>query len=112
MIEEAEEEAEGEEVVKDVGKFNINMAIRGTNICFRCGKTRIAGKTYKEYVGNSLVVTTLYSCPDPECQAVIDKQLAKEQKVRDDMKLASERRIAEKKKESLEEKSVRLPLRH
>jgi len=100
--------AEAEEDSQDVGKLNINMAPQRTNICFRCGKTRIAGKTYKEYVGTSLVVTTLYSCPDPECQAIIDKQLAKEQKVRDDMKLASEKRAAEKKKEILEENSARL----
>lgn len=104
--------AEAEEDSQDVGKLNINMAVRGTNICYRCGKTRVAGKTYKEYVGNSLVVTTLYSCPDPECQTIIDKQLAKEQKVRDDMRLASERRIAEKKKEILEENSARLHQRH
>ena len=77
------------------------MAVQGINICFRCGKTRIAGKTYKEYVGNSLVVTTLTSCPDPECQAVIDKQLAKEQQFRDEMKLASARRVADKKNDNL-----------
>lgn len=101
-----------EEDSQDVGSLNINMAVPGTNICFRCGNIRIVGKSYKEYIGNSLVVTTMTSCPDPECQAVIDKQLAKEQKVRDDMKLESERRIAEKKKEKLEDNSENLHHRH
>lgn len=73
------------------------------NICFRCGQARIVVKTYKEYIGSSLVVTTLTSCPDPECQAIINKQLAKEQKFRDDMKLAGDRRREEQKERKMED---------
>jgi hypothetical protein len=78
------------------------MADSQGNICFRCGKVRVVVKTYKEYIGNSLVVTALTSCPDPECQAVIDKQLEKEQKFREDMKIASEKRLVEAKERKAE----------
>jgi len=58
---------------------------------------RIVAKTYKEYIGDSLVVTNLTSCPDAKCQAIVDIQLAKEQKFRDEMQLAGERRQQEAK---------------
>lgn len=73
------------------------------NVCFRCGKTRRIVKTYKEIISGSLVVTNLTTCPDSECQAVIDKQLAKEQKFKDDMKLAGDRRREEQKERKLED---------
>ncbi|OGM26625.1 hypothetical protein A2627_01220 [Candidatus Woesebacteria bacterium RIFCSPHIGHO2_01_FULL_39_28] len=52
------------------------------NLCTRCGKVRIVVKTYKEIIGNSKVTCTDTSCPDPVCQAIVDKQLAKEKDVR------------------------------
>lgn len=58
---------------------------------------RIVSKTYKEYISGSLIVTNLTSCPDAACQAIVDKQLAKEQKFRDEMQLAGERRLQEAK---------------
>lgn len=67
------------------------------NPCVRCGKERIVIKTYKEFVGNSLVINTLTACPDPDCQSRIDTQLAKEERFRAEMKLASERRLLEQK---------------
>ena len=73
------------------------MARQTTNICSVCGKDRIILKTVKEYIGTSLVVTSITACPDPECQAKIDKQLAKEKKFRDEMKVAAERRFQEQK---------------
>ena len=69
----------------------------GLSACIRCGKARIVTKTYKEHIGDSWIVTNLTSCPDAECQAIVDKQLAKEQKFRDDMQLAGERRLQEAK---------------
>lgn len=80
-----------------------------SNPCPTCGKERIVVKTYKEYVGNSLVVTTLTVCPDPKCQEKRNKQLAKDEKFRAEMKLASERRLQEQKErraESLLKKSA------
>jgi hypothetical protein len=69
----------------------------GLSTCTRCGKVRIVTKTYKEYIGDSLVVTNLTSCPDADCQAIVDKQLAKEQKFRDEMQIAGEKRLQEAK---------------
>jgi len=69
----------------------------GLSACTRCGKVRIVTKTYKEHIGDSLIVTNLTACPDPDCQAIVDVQLAKEQKFRDDMQLAGERRLQEAK---------------
>lgn len=80
---------------KDSGKFIKNP-------CVRCGKERIVIKTYKEFVGNSLVINTLTACPDPDCQSRIDTQLAKEERFRADMKLASERRLLEQKERRAE----------
>lgn len=72
------------------------------NPCSRCGKERVVVKTYKEFVGNSVVINTLTACPDPDCQSKIDTQLAKEERFRADMKLASERRLLEQKERRLE----------
>jgi hypothetical protein len=48
------------------------------NPCFRCGKQRIDTKIKKERINGSLVTTTLYTCPDSECQKILDKQMEKE----------------------------------
>lgn len=72
------------------------------NPCARCGKERVVVKTYKEMVGNSVVINTLTACPDPDCQSKIDTQLAKEERFRADMKLASERRLLEQQQRKLE----------
>jgi hypothetical protein len=69
----------------------------GLSTCPRCGKVRVVVKTYKSRIGGSSIVTTLTACPDPKCQAVVDKQLAKQQKFRDEMHLAAERRAQEAK---------------
>lgn len=81
----------------------------GLNICIRCGKVRIISKTYKEYIGSSLIVTNLTACPDSDCQAIVDKLLAKEQKFRDEMQVASERRQAEAKERRSQAFSKRTP---
>jgi len=41
-----------------------------------------------------MITTSLMKCPDPECQAKIDKQLAKEKKFRDEMKVAASKALA------------------
>lgn len=43
--------------------------------CIRCGKMRIEGRSWTEYVDKSLISYTLTVCPDPECQKIVDKQL-------------------------------------
>ena len=60
------------------------------NICTRCGKLRVTVKTYKEKVGNSVVICTINECPDKLCQKIVEKQLRDDEKrrilVRDDQK--------------------------
>lgn len=53
------------------------------NPCFRCGKQRIEIKVKKEYVGGSMVTTTITTCPDSECQKILDKQMKNEKTARE-----------------------------
>lgn len=48
-----------------------------TNTCYRCGKVRIVVRVWKEKVWNSVITNTETACPDKECQAVINKELAR-----------------------------------
>jgi hypothetical protein len=45
------------------------------NACTRCGKPRIAVKTWNETIGTSVVTYTQTVCPDPECQKAVETQL-------------------------------------
>ena len=78
------------------------MDKKTSNPCSRCGKERIIVRTYIERVGNSSVLNTITSCPDPDCQSEINKVLARDEKMRADMKLASERRLQEQKERRAE----------
>lgn len=55
-------------------------------MCTRCGKNRVAVRTYKEKIGNSEVTYTINECSDPDCQKVVDGQLREEEKRRIIMK--------------------------
>lgn len=44
--------------------------------CIRCGKQRVFEKTWKEYIGTSLLTYTRSVCADALCQEIVDKQLA------------------------------------
>jgi hypothetical protein len=54
-----------------------------SNPCFRCGKQRIVVSTKKERLAGSWVTTTVTSCPDPECQKILNKQMEKERVARE-----------------------------
>lgn len=56
-----------------------------SNPCFRCGKQRIVVSTKKERVGEAWVTTTMTSCPDPECQKLLDRQMEKERVTRENL---------------------------
>jgi hypothetical protein len=43
--------------------------------CIRCGKTRIAGKTWTEQTPGGVVTYTMTVCPDDECQKIVEHQL-------------------------------------
>ena len=47
-----------------------------SNPCTRCGKERIKGKEQIVILNTSKTKVTSYSCPDKECQKVVDKQIA------------------------------------
>lgn len=46
------------------------------NPCIRCGKPRIVDKTWKEYVGKSLLTYVTTVCPDKECQKAVEQEIA------------------------------------
>lgn len=46
------------------------------NPCFKCGKERIDGKTWKGKVGISVITYTKTICPDSKCQRILDKEIA------------------------------------
>lgn len=45
------------------------------NPCIQCGKERIDGKTWKEKLGNSVIVHTKTVCPDSACQKLVDQAI-------------------------------------
>lgn len=77
-----------------------------TNPCTRCGKERILAKTWDEEIetyGNKKMIITrsLNICPDPECQKLVDAELATQKKKRDKIKSDREEKLqvaADKKK--------------
>lgn len=54
-----------------------------SNPCTRCGKQRVNARTYRQKVGESYVVHTEYTCPDPNCQDIVNDKLDKERLVRE-----------------------------
>lgn len=47
------------------------------NVCPRCGKQRIAGRTWSEGVGTSRVKVVMTVCPDKACQKIVDAEYKK-----------------------------------
>lgn len=48
---------------------------QNANLCIRCGKVRIFDKTWKEYIGTSLIIRTRSVCADVSCQKIVDGEL-------------------------------------
>jgi len=46
------------------------------NPCIRCGKERIKGKETTIPNAYSDIKSTMYICPDPECQKIVEEDLA------------------------------------
>lgn len=67
-----------------------------SNPCVRCGKERVILRTWKERVGNSVVVNTDTICPDPECQKLVNKENKKQRDKHAAMKLRSEQRAKQR----------------
>lgn len=73
------------------------MDTNWVNICIRCGKDRILGKTWVEklqtYNGISLLEHTEMICPDKECQKVVDNDHRIKKEKADQMKADKEARM-------------------
>lgn len=46
------------------------------NVCIRCGSKRVSGKSWKEKTPAGIVTHIPNICPNPDCQKVVDSQLA------------------------------------
>lgn len=75
------------------------MNVNSSNVCTRCGKQRIDGKSWTEKVemffGTSTVVHTETMCPDPECQKIVEEKLAQQKQKSDDLQAARDVRMKE-----------------
>ena len=78
------------------------MNKKHSNPCTRCGRERIDSKTWKEtvvnFIGTTIVTHTETVCPDPECQAIVEKELEKQRKKKEKFELDKENRKAQFKK--------------
>lgn len=54
-----------------------------SNVCPRCGKQRVDGKTWSEGVGAFKVKVVMTVCPDKDCQKIVDAQYQKDKNERD-----------------------------
>lgn len=68
-----------------------------SNPCTRCGTERIVSKTWKEKMGDSVIIDTLTICPKPECQKQVDLDNKKQENRIIAMKLKSQQRAAQRK---------------
>jgi hypothetical protein len=72
-----------------------------SNVCTRCGKPRVNGKSWTEkitnYSGTSTVTHTQTICPDPNCQKLVEEKLAFEKAKSDKIKADFDQRAADKK---------------
>lgn len=66
------------------------------NICYRCGKQRIFVKSHKEKIGSFSIKTTEMSCPDAECQKIVDKENRKRSEKYETMQLKKTERYQRK----------------
>jgi len=48
-----------------------------SSVCVRCGKTRIVSKRWNETIAGSSVTYTLFVCPDPACQEIVEDEFQK-----------------------------------
>lgn len=63
------------------------------NPCIECGTQRVDGKSWKEKIGTSVLAYTQTICPDPACQKIVDKAIAKRKEKNE---LLAQKKIAAK----------------
>ena len=79
-----------------------------SNPCIRCGKQRIVTSVKKENIGGSIVTVTMMSCPDLECQAIVDKGLKADKEKRERIKNESVQREEQRRKNISKRTQLRL----
>ena len=68
-----------------------------SNPCTRCGKERIVQSTsYEKTQGTTLTIRTT-TCPDPECQNLVDAKLNAERKRREELSSVSNKNFSRRK---------------
>jgi hypothetical protein len=68
-----------------------------TNTCTRCGTERVVVRRWEEKYGNSVVINTEKSCPNPDCQKIVDSDNKKQQDKYAAIKMKSEERAMNRK---------------
>lgn len=68
-----------------------------SNPCSRCGTERVVLKTWKEHIGNSVVINIEKICPNADCQKVVSSDNKKQSDRYAAMKLKSEQRAFNRK---------------
>ena len=73
-----------------------------TNNCVRCGKQRVLVKTWDELTVSTTITRSIWYCPDPECQKIVDKGIQdkkdKAEALRRDIEEKAQARKAENQK--------------
>ena len=87
-----------------------------SNLCTRCGKERIIVEEWIEEAQTERRANTIRhiktSCPDPECQKIVDQNLVKEKQKNDERKaekLESERVQKEERQKRMEQLLLQKP---
>ena len=76
--------------------------------CIRCGKTRIVKSTVTKKIDKNTVTFKITVCPDPECQKLVDKELAAEERKREAIRKKQEKRAEELALRKKKEKEAKL----
>lgn len=81
-----------------------------SNLCIRCGKERIVIEEWSENIEperrGSQIRHIKTTCPDPECQKIVDKNLAREKQKNDERraeKVENERILKEERQKRMEQ---------
>jgi len=54
------------------------MKKKFSNPCIRCGRERVFVRSWEEKIGESIIINTQTTCPNPECQKEVDKDNKKQ----------------------------------
>ena len=69
-----------------------------SNPCTRCGRERVSSKSWKERTKtfSGIMVEVIHTetiCPNPECQIIVEEDLAVQKEKRDKIKRGKEERL-------------------